>query len=136
MKAGWSALPNIIIEKQASLGLSPLDMNIILHLVHYWWRVDNPPHPTVKTIAAALGVTERTVQKHVRGLEKAKFLRREERRKTKNGSVSNLYHLDGLVAAAKPFADEKIAEVGRIVTAKAERIARKRPKLVVDNDKK
>ncbi len=33
MDSGWSVLPNIIIEKQAALGLDPLDMNIILHLV-------------------------------------------------------------------------------------------------------
>ena len=68
MDAGWSVLPNIIIEKQAALGLHPLDMNIILHLVQYWWVADNLPHqywwvadnlphPSVATIAEAIGVT-------------------------------------------------------------------------------
>ena len=28
MKAGWSAIPNIIIEKQRALGLDALDVNI------------------------------------------------------------------------------------------------------------
>ena len=46
MDAGWSVLPNIIIEKQAALGLDPLDMNIILHLVQYWWVAANLPHTT------------------------------------------------------------------------------------------
>ena len=55
MDAGWSVLPNIIIEKQAALGLHPLDMNIILHLVQYWWVADNLPHPSVATIAEAIG---------------------------------------------------------------------------------
>ena len=36
MAAGWNVIPNIIIEKQEALGLDALDMNIILHLSHYW----------------------------------------------------------------------------------------------------
>jgi hypothetical protein len=41
MKAGWSAIPNIIIEKQRALGLDALDVNILLHLIQYWWTEDN-----------------------------------------------------------------------------------------------
>lgn len=56
MAAGWNVIPNIIIEKQEGLGLDALDMNIILHLSHYWWQPDNVPHPSVATIAKAIGV--------------------------------------------------------------------------------
>ncbi|RWC26801.1 MAG: hypothetical protein EOS70_30845 [Mesorhizobium sp.] len=55
MATGWSAFPNIIIEKQQALGLDALDMNIIIHLVQYWWLPDNLPHPSVETIAKAIG---------------------------------------------------------------------------------
>ena len=133
MDAGWSAFPNIIIEKQASLGLDALDMNIILHLVQYWWLPDNLPHPSVETIATAIGVTPRTVQKRIKALEELGLMKREQRRYTKNGSTTNLYSFDGLIEAAKPYAEEKLAESAKAQVAKKERIARKKPRLVVNN---
>lgn len=59
MAAGWSAIPNVIIEKQEALGLDAVDMNIILHLAHYWWRPDNLPHPSIETIGKAIGLRAR-----------------------------------------------------------------------------
>ena len=68
MDAGWNAIPSIIIEKQEALGLDALDMNIIVHLSNYWWTAENLPHPSVGTIAKAIGVTKRTVQKRIKAL--------------------------------------------------------------------
>ncbi len=133
MAAGWNAIPNVIIEKQAALGLDALDMNIIIHLSHYWWRPDNLPHPSVDTIAKAIQVTPRTIQKRVKALEDLGLIKREERRFTKTGSATNLYNFQGLIDAARPFAEEKIAEIETATKAKRERLARKRPKLVVSN---
>jgi len=65
MDAGWTALPSVIIERQKALGLDALDMNIILHLANYWWTRDNKPHPSKKTIAEAIGVAPRTVQRRI-----------------------------------------------------------------------
>ena len=134
MAAGWNVIPNIIIEKQESLGLDAIDMNIILHLSHYWWHPENLPHPSVATIAKAIGVKPRTVQKHIRRLEDAQLMKRKERRHTKTGSTTNLYDLSGLIAAAQPFAEEKLAEIAAAKEAKTKRLARKKPKLVVNND--
>jgi predicted transcriptional regulator len=134
MAAGWNVVPNIIIEKQAALGLDALDMNIILHLSHYWWQHDNAPHPSVATIAKAVQVTPRTIQKRIAALEKLGFIRREERRYTQNGSVTNRYHFDGLIEAAKPYAAEKVREIEDATEAKRRRLARKKPVLIVSND--
>lgn len=134
MAAGWNVVPNIIIEKQASLGLDALDMNIILHLSHYWWQPDNAPHPSVATIAKAIGVVPRTVQKRIKALEDLKMIRREERRHTPHGSITNRYHFDGLIAAAKPYAEEKLKEITQAKEIKKQRLARKKPRLVVSND--
>lgn len=133
MDAGWNVIPNIIIEKQEALGLDALDMNIILHLSHYWWQPENVPHPSVAAIAKAIQVRPRTVQKRIAALEKNGFIRREERRFTQNGSVTNRYHLDGLIEAAKPFAVEKINVIKMTKEAKQKRLARKKPTLVVSN---
>jgi predicted transcriptional regulator len=129
MKAGWSVIPSIILERQAALGLDALDINIIVHLVQYWWEPDNFPHPSVPTMAKALQVTDRTIQRRIRALEAAKLIKRVERRKTPQGSMTNLYVFDGLIKAATPYALEKLEEIERAKTAKRERLSRKRPRL-------
>ena len=106
MDAGWTAFPSVIIERQKALGLDAMDMNIILYLASYWWTKDNKPHPSKKTIAEALGVTPRTVQRRIAEMEKAKFIRREERRIPGKGSRTNWYHFDGLINEALPYAKE------------------------------
>jgi predicted transcriptional regulator len=131
MKAGWTALPSVIIEKQAALGLDALDMNIIVHLSHYWWTPDNLPRPSVETIAKALSVKPRTIQKRIKALHDAGFLEREERRFTKHGSRPNLYSFKGLIEKATPFAKEKIAQLEKKDQENQERIRRKRPKLSI-----
>lgn len=109
MEAGWTALPSVIIENQRQLDLSPLDLNIVLYLASKWWTAEGKPFPSKNTMAKAMNVHPRTIQKHVAALEAASYVRREERR-TEAGSKTNIYHLDGLIKAAKPFAEEKLAE--------------------------
>ncbi len=72
MKSGWTAFPSIILEKQHSLGIDALDVNIILYLATYWWEADNKPHPAKGTIAETLGVTPRTIQRRIAALEQFK----------------------------------------------------------------
>ena len=108
MAAGWTVLPTVLIEQQRKMGLDPIDMNILLHLASYWWLSDKKPHPSKKTIALAMGVHPRTVQRHIANLEKKRLIKREQRRIAGKGSKTNLYHFDGLIAAALPFAEEKI----------------------------
>src|ERR1700730_19219253 len=66
--AGWNAIPSVIIEKQHALGLDAIDMNIVVHLSNYWWVKGNLPRPSVKTIATAVGIKPRTVQKRIKAL--------------------------------------------------------------------
>jgi hypothetical protein len=108
MEAGWVAFPSILLEKQQAIGLTPTDVNIILHLVSYWWTAENKPYPSKASIAAAIGVQPRTVQRRIAALEQARLIQREERRTSKNGSDTNRYHLDGLIEALKPYALEKL----------------------------
>ena len=132
MDAGWTALPSVIIERQKALGLDATDMNIILHLVSYWWENDNKPHPSKKTVAEAIGVTPRTIQRRIAAMEKAGFIRREERRILGKGSLTNRYHFDGLIQEALPYAKEKLEERARREREDRTRPGRKgRPRLRV-----
>jgi hypothetical protein len=135
MKAGWTVLPNVLFERQQALGLDPLDINIILHIASYWWSESGKPHPSKVTIAKAIGVTPRSVQRRIAALETAKLIRREERRISLKGSKTNIYHLDGLIEAAKPYALEKIAEQQQKAAIRAARAHRKgKPKLKLVKD--
>jgi predicted transcriptional regulator len=125
MDSGWTAMPSVIIERQKALGLEPLDINIIMHLATYWWTYDNKPHPAKKTIAEAIGVTPRTVQRRIASLEKSGFIRREERRVKDKGSKTNLYHFDGLIKAALPYAEEKLQDLAKRDTERKSTVARK-----------
>jgi predicted transcriptional regulator len=136
MEAGWTLLPNVIVERQKALGLDPLDVNILMHLASYWWTPDNRPHPSKGTIADAIGVDPRTVQKRIAAMEAAGFIMREERRIPGQGSKSNIYHFDGLIKAATPFAQERIEEKTRREAEKKARTGRKKPLLqLVPKDK-
>lgn len=128
LDAGWNAFPSIIIEKQEALGLDAIDMNIVLHLSNYWWTRDNLPHPSVGSIAKAIGVKPRTVQKRIKALCELGLMTRQERRQTKTGSTTNLYGFQGLIEKVTPFAKEKRQQIEKRQKDEAERLARKKAK--------
>jgi DNA-binding MarR family transcriptional regulator len=136
MEAGWTALPSVIIENQRQLGLEPLDLNIVVYLASKWWTAEGKPFPSKTTMAKAMNVHPRTIQKHIAALEGAGYIRREERR-TDTGSRTNIYHLDGLIEAAAPFAAEKLAEMkdkSELAKRRENRRGAPRLRLVTDDD--
>lgn len=108
MSGGWTVIPNVIFERQQALGLEPIDINILLHIASYWWSPEGKPHPSKVTIATAIGVHPRTVQRRIARMEKGGFIVRQERRIKGQGSKTNLYHLEGLIKFATPYALEKV----------------------------
>lgn len=135
MSTGWTAIPNVIIERQQALGLDELDITILLHLSTYWWTAETKPHPAKTTIARAMGRDPRTVQRRIAAMEHAGLIKRIERRETgqgTQGSKSNIYDFTGLIEAAKPFALEKAQEIADREEMRKRRAARKgKPKLKV-----
>jgi len=130
MDAGWTAIPSVIIERQQALGLDAIDINILMHLAVYWWTADNKPHPSKVTIAKAMGVTPRTIQRRIAKLEAGGLIKRQQRRISAKGSKTNIYHLDGLIKAAQPYAKEKREQIEQRDAERKARVARKgKPKL-------
>ncbi|MBX3260378.1 MAG: helix-turn-helix domain-containing protein [Labilithrix sp.] len=126
--AGWTALPSVLLEKQAALQLDPTDINIILHIAKHWWEADRHAHPSKGSIAKAMQVSPRHIQKRIKALEEAKFIKRIPRWNEK-GSLSSEYDLSGLVKAVEGFAKEALIERAAKKKMTAERIHRKRPKV-------
>jgi DNA-binding transcriptional regulator YhcF (GntR family) len=134
-KAGWASFPNVIFERQQALRLSPIDINILLHLAGYWWNPGNHAHPSKATIAAAMGIHPRTVQKHIEEMERWGYIRRIYRKTGVGDNDTNEYDLTGLITAATPFAEEKIAERERRQKEQADRLTRKKPLAIVKGGK-
>lgn len=128
MAVGWTGMPNIIIKRQKQLGLDALDINIILHLMSYWWKASELPFPSKKTLAEAMSVNESTIRRRIARLEAGGLVKRIERRVDGDRNKTNQYDFSGLIEAVKPFAIEELAEIEKARQAKAERTKRMRPK--------
>lgn len=130
MEAGWTLLPNTIIVRQRALGLTSTDINILLHLVAYWWKATDLPHPSKATLAKSIGVTPRTVQRRIAAMEQAGFIQRVRRQSPHRGTQTNRYDFTGLIEAATPYAKEQLAERAAKAKEQAVRAGRKgRPNL-------
>lgn len=131
VSAGWVALPSIILERQEALGLDAIDVNIILHIAKHWFDPGTLPHPSKGSIARAMQIASRTVQKRLAKLESAGFIRRIERRGPKGtkGSQTSQYDLSGLIKQATPFAIEALREREQKRKMQIARLNRKRPRI-------
>ena len=125
MEAGWTLLPNALLVRQAALGLTSTDVNILLHLVAYWWNEAELPHPSKVTLAKSIGVTPRTVQRRIAAMEHAGFIRRIARQGANRGTQTNRYDFSGLIKAATPYAQEMLEERAAKAKEHAGRAARK-----------
>lgn len=107
--AGWTAIPTVLFQRQKALGLDPMDLNIVMHLIGPWWEADRFPFIGVDRIAAAMDVSKRTVQRRLTRLEKHGLIKR--RPQFKGGrQLTNEYDLSGLVKACKPFSREVLED--------------------------
>ena len=126
--AGYTAVPDVLVRYQQRLKLKPLDVNVLLHLLTYWWTSNEFPRPSKATLAVAVGVDPSTIRRCLKRLEKAGYLVRVARH-TKGGSRPNAYNLSGLVAALKPLAAEELEEIRKRKQKKLAKLAGKKPGL-------
>lgn len=127
MRAGWTVLPSVILDRQKAFGLDALDINILLHLAKYWWFSENPPRPSKQAIAECIGVDKSTIRRRIARMENDGLISRQSRFDKKYGQQPNSYHFDGLIEAAKPYAEEAIAARDQQKDEAAKRRTRKRP---------
>lgn len=61
-KHGYAGIPSILIQAQRRLGINPIQMNIIVQLLDYWFEPSRRPFPSKKELANRIGVTDKTIQ--------------------------------------------------------------------------
>lgn len=97
---GFAQIPNYLLQLNQFLGdehLSAIELLVLLQLAGTWWKKDELPFPSVGTLAARVGVSNRQVQRALNRLEELKLIERVKRR-TRGIITSNAYDLAPLVA--------------------------------------
>lgn len=107
---GYVGVPSILIQAQKRLKINQTQMNIIVHLLDYWYEPTRKPFPSKKELSKRIGVTLKTIQNNVRLLEEAGYVQREPRKTAAGDWNTNIYHLDGLIAAVQALEPEFTAE--------------------------
>ena len=104
---GYAALPRLLFDAQARLGLNATQMIVLLHLANLWWDPGMNPWPSKDRLAKSLGLSKRQVQRILADLETAGFVSRKPRfRANHGGQTSNEFDLGGLVAKLKALEPE------------------------------
>jgi predicted transcriptional regulator len=99
LDAGFQVVPNILIRSQNLLDLDPIDLVVLLNLMSHWWEKQDVPFIAPSKIARRMNVSTRTVERHLKGLEKKGFLRRCKPQRSEDGQYTRGYDLQPLVGA-------------------------------------
>lgn len=107
-KRGFAQTPNYLLFINQFLdednSLSPLELLVLVQISAAWWRKEELPFPSVKTLATRCGTSDRQVLRALARLEGMSLIKRMKRR-DKGLIASNAYDLGPLVEQL-----EKIAE--------------------------
>ena len=94
---GYTAVPDVLLANMGELKISPTEMVVLLQLMRYWWAAGQLPFPSKKTLAQAIGSSEKNVQKVVGRLVARGLLKRILRKKASDRNDSNCYDLEPLI---------------------------------------
>lgn len=97
---GFAQIPNYLLSLNQFLDedakLTPIELLALLQLVGVWWKKDDLPFPSMRTLAQRVGASERQLHRAMTRLEKLGFLRRAKR-KNRGIIASNAYDMTPLV---------------------------------------
>lgn len=99
---GFVAVPSALFRYQSQLKLSDGELVVLMNLFMSWWKASEFPFPQTSTLAKRMGISARTVQRHIGGLEKKGFVRRCWSAELRNDERAiTQYDLSGIVARLK-----------------------------------
>jgi predicted transcriptional regulator len=119
----FTLIPAILFDEQKKLGLDPVDFNLLLQLLSFWWRAADLPWPSKQTLADRIGVDTSTVRRHMTRMQKMGLVERRTRIDKTRGQQSNSYNLKPLVQKLQKLA----AEAKRKADAKSNRSTNSSP---------
>lgn len=121
---GFTIVPNLLLDNQAKLGLSPTELAIIIHLLRHAHEKVGRAFPGNQLVASRLGTSPRQLQRIMQELERKGFVRRQSRFNANGGRQSNLIDFQGLserVHLLLPQGEDPNAVPGSQVTTSVSR---------------
>jgi len=104
MACGYTVVPDVLLEHMGELGLTPTELVVMLQVMRFWWRADQLPFPSKHTLAQAMGMTDKNVQKVIGRLHEKGWMKRIMRRRARDRHESNRYDFAQLVATLRDCA--------------------------------
>lgn len=106
--AGFAQIPNYLLRfnqfTTVEDRLSAVELLLLAQLVGAWWKKDDMPFPSMKTLAIRCGTSERQVLRAVKRLEEIPLIKRASR-KRKGIIATNVYDLSPLVEMLQVVAE-------------------------------
>lgn len=105
---GFTVIPSLLLSGQERLGLSPVQLNVLLQLIVHW-HTEAAPYPSQKVIADRMHMSRRQVMRVLQELDDAGLIRKIARSDFTGAKRANAYDLSGLV--------QKLAEISPLFIA-------------------
>ena len=106
-ETGFTPVPDVLIRSQAILGLSPIEIVVLLNILMHWWEPGDWPYPRIAAISRRMGTSQRTVQRVVRTLEDKGLLIHERAESIGRGPSIRRFDLSGLVFRLQDLAEQR-----------------------------
>jgi hypothetical protein len=98
LEAGHTAIPNLVLNHYAALGVSPGELVFVLICLQHKWTARNP-FPSLGTIAFRMGVSRRQARSYAHSLKTKGLLLVTERVEAGKGQLSNTYDFGPFIRA-------------------------------------
>ncbi len=104
LAAGFTAIPNVVLDQHTALGISAAELTFAQHVTRYQCDL-RAPFPAERTLAARMGKTTRQIRNYSASLRRKGFLRVIARFSPVTGrQTSNAYDFTPLIEAAVALA--------------------------------
>lgn len=90
LEEGHTAVPNLVLNNYAELGISPAEMMFTIHIWQYWWT-ERQPFPSLQAVADKMQVSRRQVRNYAQSLKEKALLEVHERYAPGLGQTTSEY---------------------------------------------
>jgi hypothetical protein len=98
LQAGFTSVPNLVLNHYAELGITPAEMLFTIHMWQFRWT-ERDPYPSLTTIADKMDVSWRQAHRYAKSLEEKGFLNIKTRQQPGRGQVTSEYDFEPLIKA-------------------------------------
>lgn len=98
LQAGFTSVPNLVLEHYAEVGISEGELVFTLHVWSFWWN-RQLPYPSIATVAKRMNKSWRSVHRYAKGLEEKQLLKITPRYREDGGQTSSLYDFEPMINA-------------------------------------